>query len=86
MYIVERCLFETIKEENMAKDLDDWLTTEEAATYLRISPAALRNMTSNGQIPYYKLGRRNRYSKQELKELVSAQKRGPIGVNLKRGF
>lgn len=56
----------------------EWFTTEEAAEYLRISPASLRNMTSNGLVPYYKLGKRNRYLKEELKKLLLSQKRGPI--------
>lgn len=56
----------------------EWFTTEEAAEYLRISPASLRNMTSNGLVPYYKLGKRNRYLKDELKKLLLSQRRGPI--------
>ncbi|MCB0413375.1 MAG: helix-turn-helix domain-containing protein [Bdellovibrionales bacterium] len=55
----------------------EWFTTEEAAEYLRISPASLRNMTSNGLMPYYKIGKRNRYLKEELKKLLMTQKRGP---------
>lgn len=55
---------------------DVWMTTEEAASYLRISPATLRNVTSNGKIPVYKLGRRNRYLKSDLDDLLRATKRG----------
>lgn len=54
----------------------EWMTTEEAAAYLGLSPGALRNMTSNGQVPYHKLGRRNRYQMVELKQLLLSQKRG----------
>lgn len=55
-----------------------WLTTEEAAQYLKLSVGTLRNMTSNGRLPFYKcLGtNRNRYLQSELKELLLAQKRG----------
>lgn len=54
----------------------EWLTTEQAADYLGLSVGALRNMTSNGQVPHYKLGRRNRYLVVELRQLLSSQKRG----------
>jgi excisionase family DNA binding protein len=56
----------------------DWLTTKEAAEYLKVSVGSLRNMTSNGKIPYYKIPgtRLNRYLLSELKELLLAQKRG----------
>ncbi len=62
------------------KDLEveqEWLTTPEAAEYLRISVGQLRNMTSNGYVPYYKLGRSNRYLKEELKQMLLDNKRGP---------
>jgi len=39
----------------------EWLTTEEAAEYLGISPATMRNLRSDGRIPYYKWQRRNRW-------------------------
>ena len=54
----------------------DWLTTFEAAEYLRISPATLRNMTYSGRIPYTKLGRSNRYSKTQLDRLLLANAKG----------
>ncbi|MFM6930366.1 MAG: helix-turn-helix domain-containing protein [Bdellovibrio sp.] len=57
----------------------EWLNSEEAARLLRISVKALRNMTSNGQLPFYKLGRRNRYRKDELETLLRSQKRGNYG-------
>ena len=47
----------------------EWLTTKEAAKYLRLSVKALHNMTSNGDVPVHKLGRRSRYLKSELKRL-----------------
>ncbi len=55
---------------------DEWLTTDQAARYLGLSPASLRNMTSNGQIPYYKLGKRNRYRLPELRELLLLTRKG----------
>lgn len=49
---------------------DEWLTTREAAAYLKISEGVLRNMCCNGTIPYYKLERRNRYRKIDLRNLL----------------
>lgn len=57
----------------------EWLNSEEAAEFLRISIKGLRNMTSNGKLPFYKLGRRNRYRKDELEALLLSQKRGKYG-------
>jgi excisionase family DNA binding protein len=54
----------------------EWLNTEQAADYLSLTVGALRNMTSNGQIPYHKLGNRNRYSVIELRQLLLSNKRG----------
>lgn len=53
-----------------------WFTTEEAADYLRISVGSLRNLSSNGKIPFYKLQRRNRYLESDLRELLLREKRG----------
>jgi excisionase family DNA binding protein len=55
---------------------NEWLTTESAAEYLKISPATLRNMTSNGKVPYHKLGRRNRYRLTDLRRLLLENQRG----------
>jgi excisionase family DNA binding protein len=61
--------------QNVEKN-EEWLTTEEAAAFLKIGVATLRNMTSNGHVPYYKLGRRNRYLKSELHKMMLSEKRG----------
>jgi len=55
---------------------DKWFTTEEAANYLKLSVGSFRNMVSDGHIPHYKLGRRNRYLRCELRNLLSAEARG----------
>lgn len=54
----------------------EWLTTEEAAEYLRISAKYLLNLTSNGRVRYFKFGRRNRFLLSDLKSLLLAQARG----------
>jgi len=58
----------------------EWMTTEEAVEYLGVSVGALRNMATNGQVPYYKLGRRNRYNVVELRQLLQSQKLGGCHV------
>jgi len=56
--------------------IDEWFTTEEAAAFLKVSPNYLRNLTSNGQVPYFKLQRRNRYRKNDLVKLLLASRKG----------
>lgn len=56
--------------------IEKMMSTEDAAEFLGLSVASLRNMTSQGQIPYYKLGRRNRYSRNELTQLLLGNRRG----------
>lgn len=46
-----------------------WLTTSEAAQYLRVSISSLKTMTFRGQVRVYKLGRRNRFLREELERL-----------------
>lgn len=56
----------------------EWLTTEEAANYLKITIGTLRNWTSNGRITFYKLGRSNRYLLSDLVEFLLKNKRGDL--------
>lgn len=52
------------------------MTSKEAAEYLRISVSELMNMCSNGMLRYYKLGRRNRYLRRDLKAQILQNRRG----------
>lgn len=56
----------------------EWLTTKEAAEFLKIPVGSLRNLTSNGKVPYYKLTgtRLNRYLRSELQGLLLSGFRG----------
>lgn len=54
----------------------EWLTSKEAAEYLRVSEATLRNMVSSGRVPYFKFGRSNRYLLKELRQLLLSKRRG----------
>lgn len=65
------CCEGSLKSENA-----EWLTTEQAAKYLCLPVGTVRNLTSNGKIPYYKLGRLNRYLCEDLRKLLLKQKRG----------
>lgn len=53
-----------------------WLTTKEAANFLRISSKSLLNLTSNGRVRYYKFGRSNRFLLMDLHFLLLGQPRG----------
>ena len=57
-------------------EYDEWMTSKEAANLLKIGVQSLMNMASNGQIPYFKLGRRNRYRRSDLVKLLLANARG----------
>lgn len=63
----------------LASTVSEWFTTEEAADYLRISAGSVRNMTSNGKLPFYKLERRNRYRRGDLEQILLSKRRGPNG-------
>jgi excisionase family DNA binding protein len=68
-----------IEESNGSLKIEDeieWLTTNEAAAYMRLSVGSFRNMVSDGHIPHFKLGRRNRYKRSELRNLLSSEARG----------
>lgn len=59
------------------RSLTIWLDGKEAARFLKVSQQMLWNLTSNGRVPYYKLGRSNRYKLDELEALLLKNKRGP---------
>lgn len=54
----------------------EWMGSNEAASYLRISVKTLMNLSSGGSVPFYKFGRRNRYRKDELDQILLQNKRG----------
>lgn len=61
---------------NSPRSLTIWLNSNEAAQFLKVTPQMLWNLTSNGKVPYYKLGRSNRYRLDELEALLLKNKRG----------
>ena len=48
-----------------------WLTSIEAAQYLRVSLSGLKTMIYRGQVRAHKLGRRNRFLREELERLIT---------------
>ncbi len=65
-------------ESSLKSEYDEWMTSKEAAGFLRIGVQNLLNMVSNGQVRYYKLGQRNRYRRSELEQLLLANARGGV--------
>ena len=63
-------------EQQLGSENQKWFTTEEAANYLRVGKKTLLNLTSNGQVPYSKFGRRNRYLESDLNRLLMIERRG----------
>lgn len=61
---------------------NEWLSSKQAAAYLKTSVAQLRNLTSSGKVPYYKFGRRNLYRLEELRQLLLAEPRGERNVEV----
>ncbi len=47
-----------------------WLTTSEAAQYLRVSVSSIKMMVYRGTIRVRKLGRRNRFLREELDRAI----------------
>ncbi|MGZ3717645.1 MAG: helix-turn-helix domain-containing protein [Bdellovibrionota bacterium] len=54
----------------------EWLTTEEAASYLSLSPNALRIRVHRDQIKVYKFGRQLRFRREDCRALF--QRKGAI--------
>jgi excisionase family DNA binding protein len=66
----------TLKPSSLKIEESEWLSTEEAAEYLRVSVGRLRNMVSGGLIPRYKLGTSNRFRREELRGLLLGKAKG----------
>lgn len=56
-----------------------YLTTKEVAIFLGVKEQQVRNWTSEGKLPFYKLGRLNRYKWCEIKEIIDSN---PAGLNI----
>ena len=60
-----------------------WLTANEAAQYLRLpSVGALRVLVCKRDVPFHKLGRRLRFKKVELDQLLETSRNGGLHGNI----
>lgn len=62
-----------ILEKKIGKE---WLTTEEASTYLSLTENALRILVHRGRVKAFKLGRRLRFRISDLRGLL--QRKEPV--------
>ncbi len=58
------------RESNALLETVRWLTSSEAAQYLRVSMSSLKTMIYRGQVRVRKLGNRNRFLREELERLI----------------
>ncbi len=75
------CDNKSLQSSLTTEEEDKFLTTAEAAAFLRLPQQSLHNMVSNGQVPVFKLGRRNRFRLQDLRNLLWRNRRGGIDGN-----
>lgn len=72
----EQTIFENriaIEHKSVSLNQLKWLTTSEAASYLRISIGSIKNMVYRGRLAPRKLGRLNRFLREDLdRELNSS--------------
>lgn len=47
-----------------------WMTTEEAARYVRVSVAQMRNLVHQGRVRFYRLGARLRFLRSDLDRML----------------
>lgn len=68
------CNQNVLQLDDSSLTTEKWLTTKEAANYLRITEGALRNMVCLRKVRYRKLGGRNRYLLDDLRDLLVSPK------------
>ena len=56
----------------------EYVSPREAARYLGVSYKQIRSLTASRKIPFYKVGRLNRYKLSELREFIEKTKREAI--------
>lgn len=69
---------EHIEENSSARLFDKlkWMTSKEAAAYIRVSVGQLRNMVWRGQLKCYYLGNRLRFMRGDLDGAVKSSHKG----------
>lgn len=67
----ETKFFEKLNNSKQIEDENEnWLTTKQAATYLGITPNALRILVHKGKVDAFKLGSHLRFTHSALRELL----------------
>lgn len=66
----DRVMYKQFFENQMQRE---WLSTEEAAYFLSITPNALRIMVHRGQIQVARFGRRLRFRVQDCRRLIATK-------------
>jgi len=67
---------DSIESDQMIFDRLKWMTSKEAAVYLRISVGSLRNLVYRKQIRTHYLGNRLRFLRSDLDQLIFSHKGG----------
>lgn len=65
-----RYMQDVLSSRDGSLTIEKWLTSKEAAEYLRITEGALRNMVCLRKVRYSKLGGRNRFLLDDLRQLL----------------
>ncbi len=72
----QHMLNESSQDGSLTIQLIEWLTTDEVSLIYKLSKKSVLNMSSNGSLPTYKLGNRNRYKRSEIDAILLQTKRG----------
>lgn len=73
-----------VTQANLAAELSSaalfdklkWMTSKEAASYIRVSVGQLRNMVWRGQVNCYRLKNRLRFLRSDLDSIVKSSYKG----------
>ncbi|MFA6236272.1 MAG: helix-turn-helix domain-containing protein [Bacteriovorax sp.] len=63
-------IFKNTKLIEKEDETENWLNTDEAAAYLSITPNALRILVHRARVKYYKLGRRLKFRRSDLIQIL----------------
>jgi len=55
----------------------EWLSADQAADYLNIKKSTLYKKTMNGELPFYKPGKKLRFKRTELSEFIQSGRQTP---------
>lgn len=56
---------------------EEYLTSKETQSYLKVSSVTLWRLVKEGQLPVYKIHNRNRYRKADLDAFMESHRVGP---------